>query len=211
MTEKKEKKGCCCCKKKPVAKKRKATVGKGQKTAKQIVNAPMPMMRPTYEPFLYGGHAEGERQRFLPKNEVTIPTGEFVKEHVSLVNILKSGTKTEQKKEAASQEKELTSLLKPDKYQRNKPTEAKPQKVLETAEPPARNNLTQIKAMMKKEKEPYNVILGGNVPIKREGQYIKKETGLFAPEVRGAPTKEEKMMEQMKGQTKLDKFFKTPE
>lgn len=190
MTEKKEKKGCCCCKKKPAAKKRKATVGKGKKTAKQIVNAPMPMMRPSYEPYLYSAHAEGERQRFAPKNEVTIPAKEFVKEHVSLVDILKSGTKSEQQKEATSQQKELKKVM------------------AETG------TQTSIKIPKKKlvasmETQTMPVLEGINIPIKREGMYIKKKTGLFAPEERGAPTKEERIMREMVGQTKLDKFFNT--
>jgi hypothetical protein len=41
------------------------------------------------------------------KTEVTMPKDEFVKEHEKLVDILKSGTKEEQKKEAEDQDKEL--------------------------------------------------------------------------------------------------------
>jgi len=36
----------------------------------------------------------------------------------------------------------------------------------------------------------YNTVLGVNVPIKREGQFVSKKTGLFTVEKRGAPTKD---------------------
>jgi hypothetical protein len=50
----------------------------------------------------------------------------------------------------------------------------------------SRNRVT---ASMMAPSEEYNTVLGVNVPIKREGQFIKKETGLFEPEARGAPVK----------------------
>jgi len=49
----------------------------------------------------------------------------------------------------------------------------------------------QITPSMVSQASKYNPILGENIPIKREGQYVVKETGLFAPDTRGAPVKED--------------------
>jgi hypothetical protein len=51
----------------------------------------------------------------------------------------------------------------------------------------SRNRVT---ASMMAPSEEYKTTLGGNVPIKKEGQYISKKTGLFVTEKRGAPTKD---------------------
>ncbi len=43
---------------------------------------------------------------------VVIPKSEFIKEHVNLLHILKSGTKAQRKKELKDQETELAKVLK---------------------------------------------------------------------------------------------------
>lgn len=43
---------------------------------------------------------------------ITIPYGEFVKEHLKLVKVLKDGDKKAQMKEASSQKKELIGVMK---------------------------------------------------------------------------------------------------
>jgi hypothetical protein len=67
-----------------------------------------------------------------------------------------------------------------------KPVEQLPP-VPETMPSRSRNKVT---ASMMVDKPAYNTVLGDNVPIKREGQYISKKTGLFTVEKRGAPTKD---------------------
>ena len=179
------KKPCCCCKKKKVVRKKKATVGRTKKTAPQIVNAPMPVMpmiqRVAQAPYLFSGHQEGELQKL----------GEVSK--VPAKPVLLPITKP---------------LVKPSKYQRIPTTIPAPKVEKAVEEPKPRANLDFIKQQMKTETEPYNTVLGVNVPVKREGMFVQKESGLLVPETRGATTKEERMMKEMTGQTKLDKFFK---
>ena len=43
---------------------------------------------------------------------ITIPYGEFVKEHMKLINVLKDGDKKAQMKEAQNQKKELMGVFK---------------------------------------------------------------------------------------------------
>ena len=43
---------------------------------------------------------------------VVIPKSEFIKEHVNLLQILKSGTRSQRKKEAADQSAELAKVMK---------------------------------------------------------------------------------------------------
>jgi hypothetical protein len=43
---------------------------------------------------------------------ITIPYGEFVKEHMKLINVLKDGDKKAQMKEATKQKKELKGIFK---------------------------------------------------------------------------------------------------
>lgn len=102
---------------------------------------------------------------------------------------------------------------KPSKYQRKPITVSDIQKK-EVVEPVQRQrgekvgiSVKDIQQKMKTEKEPYKTVLGVNVPVKREGMYVQKESGLLVPEKRGAPTIEEKQMKEMIGQTKLDKFM----
>jgi hypothetical protein len=164
--------------------KKKATVGRTKKTAPQIVNAPMPVMplqRVAQVPYLFSDNQEGQLQKL----------GEVSK--VPVKPVLLPITKP---------------LVKPAKYQRVATTIPAPKVEKAIEEPKSRVNLESIKQKMKTEKEPYNPVLGVNIPVKREGQFVQKETGLLVPETRGAPSKDERMMKEMIGQTRLDKFFK---
>ena len=180
-----DKKPCCCCKKK-VVKKRKPTVGKKKMTAKEIVATPV---RALPAPYLFGADAMGELQKFSEKP--------VVKPEVKTVKSVETST--------------FVPAM-PSKYKRNLPTIAKfEEKVIE--EPSPNRKLDFIKEKMKVESEPYSTILGVNVPVKREGQYIKKETGLFTTRLSTNTEKKEAMkqkkedMMKKKGQMKLDKFF----
>jgi hypothetical protein len=109
----------------------------------------------------------------------------------------------------ATVEQKQKEVVKPAKYQRKPVTVSDIQKkeVVEPKSFTSRVNIESIKQKMKTQKEPYNTVLGVNVPVKREGMFVQKESGLLVPEQRGAPTKEEKQMKEMVGQTKLDKFM----
>jgi hypothetical protein len=48
-------------------------------------------------------------------------------------------------------------------------------------QPVARYDVSKIRPTS----EPYEQRLGVNIPVKMAGQFIKKETGLFAPDTRG--------------------------
>ena len=67
-----------------------------------------------------------------------------------------------------------------------KPMEARPE--IKYEEPRPRYDISKIKPGS----IPYETRLGVNVPVKMEGQYIKKNTGLFIPDTRGATTVEER-------------------
>lgn len=99
-------------------------------------------------------------------------------------------------------------ISKPAKYQRQPVSASTLVSNTVIQEPSSRRNISAIKEKMKSNPEPYNPVLGVNIPVKREGQFIKKETGLFVPETRGATTLEERQIKSMMGQTTLDKFIK---
>ena len=70
-----------------------------------------------YERLGYDDDEEKEDDEIIFYNlykmkNITIPYGEFVKEHMKLINVLKDGDKKAQMKEAQNQKKELKGIFK---------------------------------------------------------------------------------------------------
>ena len=172
---------CCCPVKRRPAKKRKSTVGKVSATqllAQSIASLALP--RRVNEPFLYGNSPLGEEQRFFKPEPLV---GRAV---------------------AVAPNAPLPPIAKPAKYSRNQIKASTLAKEPIMNEPVGR--YAQRTALLPVDDKPYEPMLGVNIPVKKEGQFIKKESGLFEPETRGAPTLEQRMA-LPPGQKKLTDFF----
>jgi hypothetical protein len=150
-----------------------------QLLAQSIASLALP--RRVNEPFLYGNSALGEAQKFAKPEPLVGPAVAVA----PLPAVVKP------------------PIPKPAKYSRQqmKPMEARPE--IKYEEPKPRYDVSKIKPTS----EPYETRLGVNVPIKMEGQFIQKESGLFVPETRGAPTTEQRKAIP-KGQMRLTDFFR---
>lgn len=170
---------CCCPVKRRPAKKRKSTVGKVSATqllAQSIASLALP--RRVNEPFLYGNSPLGEAQRNAP---IQMPiVGPAV---------------------AVAPNAPLPSIAKPAKYSRNQIKASTLAKESVMNEPVGR--YTERTALLPVGDKPYEPMLGVNIPVRKEGQFIKKESGLFEAETRGAPVKS-----LPSGQMKLTDFFR---
>ena len=184
---------CCCPVKRRPAKKRKATVGKVSATqllAQSIASLALP--RRVNEPFLYGNSPLGEAQRNAPIQAPIV--GPAV---------------------AVAPNAPLPPIAKPAKYSRNQIKVSTLAKEPVMNEPVGRYDLPRVvkggeirpsvKTLPVGDK-PYEPMLGVNIPVRKEGQFIKKESGLFEPETRGATTLEQRRA-LPPGQKRLTDFF----
>ena len=190
---------CCCPVKRRPAKKRKSTVGKVSATqllAQSIASLALP--RKVNEPFLYGNSPLGEAQRFV-KSEPMVGPAVAVAPSPAVVK---------------------PAVPKPAKYSRQQMQPIPAREEIKYEEPPVRPrgakvgiNTDIIRENMKTTSKPYSPFLGFDIPVKTtikdiEGKdmFIKKETGLFEPDKRGATTLEQRRV-LPPGQKRLTDFF----
>jgi hypothetical protein len=157
---------CCCAKKKVAGKKRRGKVGKARLNASQIIS-----MAPRAVPAipLYTNNPLGEEQltkQLTPVKKISVESiaTQTEKDIEQVKPIFKRVNAEVQVPKSST---ELPNIPNINRY---------------------RNQITP--SMVSKSLE-YKPNLGGNIPIRREGQYVVKETGLFAPDTRGAPLKED--------------------
>lgn len=182
---------CCCPKKKKVAgKKRRGTVGKAKMNASQVLAmASVPRALPAVP--LYTNNPLGEDQL-----TGRMPIAPPVSKQMSVQSI---ATQTEKDmKEIMPMIRRVNATVEVPK-----PVDLLPP-IPATMPGRSRNRVTD---SMMLESPKYNTVLGVNVPIKREGQYVVKETGLFAPDTRGAPVKEDTIA---KSYGNIGRYFTRP-
>jgi len=175
---------CCCPVKRRPAKKRKSTVGKVSATqllAQSIASLALP--RRVNEPFLYGNSALGEAQKFSKPEPLVGPAVAVA----PLPAVVKP------------------PIPKPAKYSRQQIKASTLAKEPMINEPVGR--YAERTALLPDGEKPYSPSLGVDIPVRKEGYFIKKETGFFEPETRGAPTLEQRRT-LPPGQKKLTDFFR---
>jgi len=87
---------------------------------------------------------------------------------------------------ATKEESPSKPVPKPDRYNRNVlPSSLKPPDVIKDV---VLHRYRQ-RPTMPTSSVPYSSVIGENIPVKRAGHYVKKDTGLLVAETRGRPEK----------------------